>query len=36
MVICPVALAEIVEVNSLDDTTRGEGGFGSTGLQRHM
>ena len=35
MVICPVVQAEIVEVNGLDDTTRGEGGFGSTGLARH-
>lgn len=35
MVICPVVCAEIAEVESLDDTTRGEGGFGSTGLKRH-
>lgn len=35
MVICPVVCAEIVEVDSLDDTARGEGGFGSTGLNRH-
>jgi dUTP pyrophosphatase len=31
MVIAPVAKAEIVEVESLDDTARGAGGFGSTG-----
>lgn len=33
LVICPVVCAEIVEVNQLDETTRGEGGFGSTGLR---
>lgn len=32
MVICPVVRAEVVEVAQLDDTARGEGGFGSTGL----
>jgi dUTP pyrophosphatase len=32
MVICPVVQAEIVEVASLDETARGEGGFGSTGI----
>jgi dUTP pyrophosphatase len=32
MVIAPVAQAEVVEVQSLDDTARGTGGFGSTGL----
>jgi dUTP pyrophosphatase len=31
LVICPVARAEMVLVSSLDDTERGEGGFGSTG-----
>ena len=31
MVIKPVELPEIVEVEELDDTDRGEGGFGSTG-----
>ena len=31
LVICPVARAELVEVDSLDDTGRGGGGFGSTG-----
>jgi len=32
MVICPVVRAELEEVEQLDDTSRGEGGFGSTGL----
>lgn len=32
MLIQPVALARIVEAEDLDDTSRGEGGFGSTGL----
>jgi len=32
MVIAPVARARIAEVASLDDTGRGSGGFGSTGL----
>lgn len=31
LVICPVVRAEVVLVESLDDTERGEGGFGSTG-----
>ena len=31
MVIAPVCLPELVEVDSLDATERGEGGFGSTG-----
>lgn len=31
MVIAPVARAEIVEVEDLDETSRGSGGFGSTG-----
>jgi dUTP pyrophosphatase len=35
MVICPVVQAAVVEVERLDDTARGEGGFGSTGLTRH-
>jgi dUTP pyrophosphatase len=30
LVICPVARAELVEVDELDDTTRGSGGFGHT------
>ncbi len=32
IVICPVVRAKIVEVEQLDDTSRGESGFGSTGL----
>ena len=31
LVIQPVSLMETQEVNILDDTARGEGGFGSTG-----
>ena len=31
MVICPVVTPEIIEVEELDDTDRGVGGFGSTG-----
>ncbi|HVT12077.1 MAG TPA: dUTP diphosphatase [Fimbriimonadaceae bacterium] len=33
LVICPVARAELVVVESLEETERGEGGFGSTGKQ---
>ena len=33
MVIQPVALPELVEVDSLDETDRGAGGFGSTGTK---
>ena len=33
MVIEPVELPEIVEVENLDDTDRGAGGFGSTGTK---
>lgn len=32
LVICPVVRAKIVEVEQLDETSRGGGGFGSTGL----
>jgi dUTP pyrophosphatase len=32
LVICPVARAELVVVSSLEQTERGEGGFGSTGV----
>lgn len=32
LVIAPVIQAELVEADSLDDTERGEGGFGSTGI----
>lgn len=31
MVIAPIAQAEIIEVDELPETTRGTGGFGSTG-----
>ncbi len=31
MVVCPVVKAQLEEVNSLSDTDRGAGGFGSTG-----
>ncbi len=31
MVIAPVAHAKVVEVQALDETQRGQGGFGSTG-----
>lgn len=33
MVIAPVSKAEIIEVEQVEETTRGEGGFGSTGLK---
>lgn len=33
LVICPVARAKVVSVNRLEDTERGEGGFGSTGTK---
>lgn len=33
LVIAPVVQAELVEVEALDDTERGGGGFGSTGRQ---
>ena len=31
MVLCPISKAKLLEVNDLDNTTRGDGGFGSTG-----
>jgi len=31
LVVCPVSLSDVVEVNDLDETPRGTGGFGSTG-----
>ncbi len=34
LVLCPVYQAEFELVSQLDDTTRGEGGFGSTGVKR--
>ena len=33
MVICPIVQAQLIEVNELDDTARGKGGFGSTGIK---
>ena len=33
MVVCPIIQAELEEVNELNDTTRGKGGFGSTGTK---
>jgi dUTP pyrophosphatase len=32
LVICPVARAELIEVEALDPTPRGGGGYGSTGV----
>lgn len=32
MVLCPVYIMEFEEVESLDETVRGAGGFGSTGI----
>lgn len=32
LVICPVARATLIAMEALDDTARGEGGFGSTGV----
>lgn len=31
-VLCPVTRGNLIEVNELSDTVRGEGGFGSTGV----
>tara|TARA_B100002052_G_C15419190_1_gene392022 strand:- start:57 stop:494 length:438 start_codon:yes stop_codon:yes gene_type:complete len=31
MVLCPISKAELTEVDDLDKTSRGRGGFGSTG-----
>jgi len=33
LIICPVTRAELVVVDALSETERGEGGFGSTGKQ---
>ena len=33
MVVCPIIQAKLEEVNELNDTTRGKGGFGSTGTK---
>ena len=32
MVIAPVVQAELIPADTLDETQRGEGGFGSTGV----
>ena len=33
MVVCPVIKVKLKEVDSLDNTSRGSGGFGSTGIK---
>jgi dUTP pyrophosphatase len=33
MVVAPVAQCEVEEVDALDETARGAGGFGSTGIR---
>ena len=33
MVLCPIIKAKLKEVDSLEDTKRGSGGFGSTGIK---
>jgi dUTP pyrophosphatase len=33
MVVCPIIKAQLVEVKDLDNTIRGQGGFGSTGTK---
>ena len=33
MVLCPLVRAKLLEVDTLDETKRGTGGFGSTGLK---
>jgi len=33
MVLCPITKAKLKEVDSLEDTKRGSGGFGSTGVR---
>ncbi len=32
LVICPIVRANLLSVESLEETTRGDGGFGSTGI----
>jgi dUTP pyrophosphatase len=34
MILERISTPEVVEVDDLDDTTRGAGGFGSTGVQK--
>lgn len=36
LVLQEVGVAEVVEVDDLDDTSRGDGGFGSTGVAGHQ
>ena len=33
MVLCPIVKAKFKEIDNLDNTDRGTGGFGSTGLK---
>ena len=33
MVLCPIVKAKLIEVDALEDTNRGSGGFGSTGVK---
>ena len=33
MVLCPIVKAKLIEVETLEDTNRGSGGFGSTGVK---
>ena len=33
MVVCPIIKAKLKEVKTLEDTKRGSGGFGSTGVK---
>ena len=33
MVLCPIVKAKLIEVDSLENTKRGSGGFGSTGVK---
>ena len=33
MVLCPIVKAKLKEVESLENTKRGSGGFGSTGVK---
>ena len=33
MVVCPIIQAQLKEVNELNETERGKGGFGSTGVK---
>ena len=33
MVVCPIIQAQLIEVDELNNTIRGKGGFGSTGTK---